>query len=124
MKCGRCGNEVPEEDLYFVQGQYLCEDCAMARQARPQACDVWAVRIATNTRRSLGQTGAEGLTELQRRIYEFIIKSGGASPGVVAEALGVSEEEVRRQFSVLRHCELARAEKRGDEICLVPWVKA
>jgi hypothetical protein len=40
----------------------------------------------------------------------------------VAEALGVSEEEVRRQFSVLRHCELARAEKRGNEVYLVPWV--
>ncbi|MGB9887300.1 MAG: hypothetical protein ACPLRW_09910 [Moorellales bacterium] len=48
MKCGRCGSEVPEYDLYLVQGQYLCEDCAMARQTRLQACDVWAVRIALN----------------------------------------------------------------------------
>ena len=52
----------------------------MAVQNRPQPCDVWAVRIATNTRRSLGQTGAEGLTELQRRIYEFITRSGGGEP--------------------------------------------
>lgn len=93
----------------------------MAVQNRPQPCDVWAVRIATNTRRSLGQTGAEGLTELQRQIYEFITRSGGASLRAVAEALGLSEEEVRRQFAVLRHCELARAEKRGNNIYLVPW---
>jgi len=121
VNCARCGNEVSADDLYYVQGQYLCEDCAMAAQRGPKPCDVWAVRIATNTRRSLGQTGTEGLTEVQRRIYEYIKETGGATARSIGEALGLSEEQVRREFAVLRHCELGRAEKRGDEVYLVPW---
>lgn len=70
MRCERCGNEVALEEIYQVQGQQLCEDCAIASQKGPKACDVWAVRIATHTRSSLGHKGAEGLTELQRKIYD------------------------------------------------------
>lgn len=121
MKCARCGQDFLKEDLYFLNGRYLCEDCAMAALEGPKPCDVWAVRIATNTRRSLGQTGTEGLTEVQRKIYEYIKETGGATAASIAEALGVGVEQIRREFAVLRHCELARAEKRGEEIYFVPW---
>lgn len=113
VRCARCGAEVPADEIYQVRGQELCEDCAMAASQGPRPCDVWAVRIATNTRRSLGQSGTEGLTPRQRQIYEYIKEQGGAPAGQIAAALGLTAEEVRREFAVLRHCELGRAEKRG-----------
>jgi hypothetical protein len=43
-----------------------------------KACDPWAVYTATRTRETSGLNGAEGLTELQKAIYEFVKSKGKA----------------------------------------------
>ncbi|TDA64062.1 MAG: hypothetical protein D9V47_14495 [Clostridia bacterium] len=121
MHCVRCGSEVDPDEIYQVQGQQLCEDCAMAAQKGPKACDVWAVRIATHTRSSLGHQGTEGLTELQSKIYDYIRSTGGATAREITEALEITAAQFEREFAILRHCELGRATKRGNEVYFIPW---
>ncbi|GAW92545.1 hypothetical protein [Calderihabitans maritimus] len=119
--CPECGREVDSDDLYEISGRKMCDDCAMERQNRPQPCDVWAVRIATNTRRSLGMQGTEGLTEKQKAIYDFIKSRRGATLEELMQQFNLKENEIRKEIAILRHCELARAHKRGNEIVYVPW---
>ncbi|MFI5384107.1 MAG: hypothetical protein ACHQXK_07735 [Methanosarcina thermophila] len=67
-----------------------------------------------------GLEGIDGLTELQKAIYEFIISSGGAKKEEVAKKFGISLLETENQFALLRHCELVKGQKRADYIYLVP----
>jgi len=119
--CTKCGQEASPEDIYTVNGQGMCEDCALANQSAPKPCDVWAVRIATNTRKQLGMQGTEGLTERQAAIYEFIAAKNGATMADLQREFNLAESELRKELAVLRHCELGRAEKRGVEVYYVPW---
>jgi len=72
MKCSRCGREVSEDNSYQHLGQTLCEDCYIDIRYPAKACDPWAVYTVTRSRETLGLKGTEGLTELQKAIYEFI----------------------------------------------------
>ncbi|GAW94248.1 hypothetical protein [Calderihabitans maritimus] len=119
--CPQCGREVDQDDMYQVNGQEMCDDCALERQNIPKPCDVWAVRIATNTRKSMGMRGTEGLTDRQKAIYEFISSQKGATLEQLKQKFSLTENEIRKEIAVLRHCELARAHKRGNDIYFVPW---
>jgi hypothetical protein len=72
MKCSRCGREISADDGYQHLGQTLCEDCYIDIRYPAKACDPWVVYSAIRSRGSLGLKGAEGLTELQKTIYEFV----------------------------------------------------
>ena len=86
-----------------------------------KACDPWAVYTATRTRGKVGQEGAEGLSDLQKEIYNFVKTSGKATLEEIMKKFGLSVKEMQTQMAVLRHCELVRGQKEGNKIYLVPF---
>ncbi len=113
VRCQKCGAPVKPEEVFNFEGQVLCEDCYVEVASRPKPCDPAAVSAA-RAARLVGQHGATHLTELQQKIYQFLKERGQAARDEVAQALGVSGEEIERQFAVLRHLELVRAFKGED----------
>ncbi|MFC1995145.1 hypothetical protein ACFLVK_01915, partial [Chloroflexota bacterium] len=79
------------------------------------------VYSATRTRESSGLKSTEGLTELQRAIYEFIRDKGKVTGGEVMENFNISEGELKTQLAILRHCELTKGHKEGNRVYLVPF---
>jgi len=121
MKCNRCGREIQESDAYMHLGETLCEDCYLDMRFEVKACDPWAVHSATRFRQNSGLKGAEGLTELQKAIYELVKSKGKVTREEVRESLSLPEPEMQRQLAILRHCELVKGHKEGDKLHLVPF---
>ena len=119
MKCDRCGHEIPESDAHTHLGETLCEDCYLDVRLEVKACDPWAVHSATRFRESSGLKGTEGLTEVQKEIYEFVTRKGKVTKEELIENLNLSEQEMQTQLATLRHCELVKGHKEGDEVYLV-----
>jgi hypothetical protein len=67
-------------------------------------------------RKQLGQSGTEGLTELQKHIYDTVAERGTISKDELLGKLNLSPAEFERQFVVLRHCELLRSFKQGETV--------
>jgi len=106
---------------YQHLGQTLCEDCYIDIRYPAKACDPWAVYTATRSREILGLKGTEGLTDLQKTIYELIKGKGKVTREQLIEYFKLSEAELQRQLATLRHCELVRGYKERDSIYLVPF---
>jgi len=102
-------------------GETLCEDCYLDIRYPAKACDPWAVYSATRSRESLGLKGAEGLTDLQKAIYEFVKSNGKVTREEVMKNFNLTEPETQIQLAILRHCELVKGHKEGDKVYLVPF---
>lgn len=120
MKCSRCGREISEDESYIHQGQVLCEDCLMEIGLHAGKCEPWASYLATHTRESSGMKGTEGLTELQKKVYEFINNQGKATREEIKQSLSLSEAEMDAQLTPLMHSELVKERSEGGNIYLVP----
>jgi len=121
MKCQRCHREITEDQGYPHAGETLCEDCYLDIRFPAKACDPWAVYSATRTREQSGLKGTEGLTYLQKEMYAFVKENGKVTVAEMMEKLGLSVKEMQTQLAVLRHCELVKGHKDGDNIYLVPF---
>ena len=121
MKCEICQTEIAGDDVYIQRGLELCEDCYMKDRNPVNTCDPFAVRAATGLRGSLGVKGKEGLTPLQKEIYEFIINKGKSTAPEITERFDITLQDLNRTVATLRHCELVRGQKEGDEVYLVPF---
>ena len=121
MKCNRCDREVKKGDSYTHFGETLCEDCYLDMRLGVKACDPWAVHSATRLRESSGLAGAEGLTDLQKAIYELVKNKGKVTRQEMIEILSLSESEILAQLAILRHCELIKGHKEGHNVYLVPF---
>ncbi|MCW4046983.1 MAG: hypothetical protein NWE99_05400 [Candidatus Bathyarchaeota archaeon] len=121
MQCDRCRISLNDGEGYDFHGKVLCEDCYMYETNPPKACDPTAVSSALSMRKQLGQSGTEGLTELQKQIYSIIEAKGKITKEELAAQLGLKLEELEQQFAILRHCELVRAAKEGDKVYLTKW---
>jgi late competence protein required for DNA uptake (superfamily II DNA/RNA helicase) len=121
VKCQVCGCELSGEDCIEDEGKVFCEDCYIEGHHKIQACNPWAVRSKKLFREEAGLEGTEGLTELQKAIYEFIVSSGGAKKEEIAKKFEISLLETENQFALLRHCELLKGQKRTDGVYLVPF---
>ena len=121
VKCQRCGREVPRDDSFIRGTQTLCEDCYLKGSQQIQACDPFAVRSAERFRKLSGFEAAEGLTELQKAIYDFI-KSKGKVTGVeLLSSLHISVKELENQVAILRHCGLVKGQKEGNKVYLTSF---
>ncbi len=120
-KCARCQCDIPGEDVYYYQEQQVCEDCYMEVLQRPKTCDVTAVQMAKKHRKATGQTGTEGLLEIQQKIYNYVKSKGKVTRRQVMDDLNISELELDKQIAVLRHCELVKGRKEGTRVYLVPF---
>jgi ribosome-binding protein aMBF1 (putative translation factor) len=121
MKCNRCGSEISQNESYDYFGEILCEDCYIDARYPAKACDPWAVYSATRTRESSGQQGTEGLTELQKSIYEIVKSKGKVTGEEIIANLGISQHDLESQFAILRHCELIKGRKDGSKVYIVPF---
>jgi len=121
MKCNRCGCEIPYNESYTYRGETLCEDCYMDIRLGVKACDPWAVYSASRFRESRDLKESEGLSELQKGIYEFVKSKGKVTREEVMEKLSLSEQEIQIQLAILRHCELVKGHKENDKVYLIPF---
>jgi hypothetical protein len=121
MQCNRCRREITEADSYTHMGETLCEDCYLDVRLEVKACDPWAVHSATRFRERSGLKGAEGLTGLQKEIYELVKRKGKVTREEVRESLSLPEPEMQRQLAILRHCELVKGRKQGKKVYLIPF---
>lgn len=112
MKCDKCSSEIPSGDDYEHSGRTLCEDCYLDVVAAPKTCDPWAVYSAKNT-----MTRETTLTPGQQKILDFIAANGAVQMERICTNLGITEEAFRRDFATLRHMELARGCKQGEQVC-------
>jgi recombinational DNA repair protein (RecF pathway) len=121
VKCNRCGRDVPAENSYQHLGEMLCEDCYIDIRYPAKACDPWAVYSATRSRESAGLEGTEGLTEPQKKIYEFVKGKGKVTREEILANFNLKNTELQTNLATLRHCELVKGRKEGNCIYLVPF---
>ncbi len=114
MLCDRCGADVEPEEIREHAGQKLCEDCYLEAITQIKACDPWAVHLAKSDK----GRGSLSLTPAQERLYQLVKEKKEIAFPEAARELGLNEEEVRREFATLRHMEILRAFKRGDEVLI------
>jgi len=118
IRCSRCNQELADGEGLVHRDETLCEDCYIDAAYPPKTCDPWAVYAATRSRESMGQQCAEGLTELQKAIYEFIKSRGKVTGQELIKHFGLSPSELQTQATTLRHCELVRGQKEDGKIYL------
>jgi len=114
VTCDRCHSQISKDQSYEWYGKRLCEDCYIDVLQPPKPCDPAAVASAKATRAQLGLRGAEGLTPLQKQIYELIKEKGKITRDELARHFDLPQWELEKQFAVLRHCELVRGFKEGQ----------
>jgi len=88
---------------------------------RLQSCDPWAVYSAKRFRKLAGLQGAQGLTEQQRRIYEFIKSKGKVTFEELYRTVHLPQQELENQLAVLRHCELIKGQSEDGKVYIVPF---
>ena len=120
MKCSRCNREISEDQRYVHQGKVLCEDCLMDIGLSIKECDPWATYVDTHTRERMGLKGAEGLTEMEKKVYEFVKSKGKATREEVMEKFSLSELDLKAQLITLMHSELVKEHSEGDQMYLIP----
>ncbi|MBI9083543.1 MAG: DeoR family transcriptional regulator [Desulfobacterales bacterium] len=112
MKCETCLTAISPGEGYEHSGRTLCEDCYLDVVAAPKTCDPWAVYSAKNT-----MSQEVTLTHEQQKILDLIKARGPIDLEQICAALGITEEEFRRDFATLRHMELAGACQKEGQIC-------
>jgi predicted transcriptional regulator len=95
------------------------EDEALSE--RVQSCDPWAVYSAKRFRKLAGLRGAQGLTEQQRAIYEFIQSKGKVTFEELRRAVHLADQELENQLAILRHCELIKGQSEDGKVYVVPF---
>ena len=112
MNCEKCAAAIDPEESFQHAGQTLCEDCYMDVMTAPKACDPWAVYTAKDL------AGKEfTLTSSQQRILDLITNNGPLTAEEICKQLAINEDDFQRNFATLRHMELARGFKKGDQVC-------
>ncbi len=119
MKCKRCGREIADDEGFSYQGNILCEDCYMEVGLHPKGCEPWASYIATHTPGGSGPKGGQGLTDLQKKVHEFIKSKGKVPREEVMANFKLSEADIDTQMTALFHSELVKELREGSKVYLV-----
>lgn len=123
MNCEKCNAQIPEDEQYHHAGKVLCEDCYIEFIEPPRTCDVTAVYSAKISRKMAGHVGTEGLTELQKDIYNFIKEEGPVTPDQILQKLKLEKWQLEKNFATLRHCELVSGYKENNQVYVKIWEK-
>ncbi|MDD1749674.1 MAG: hypothetical protein LUO89_07340 [Methanothrix sp.] len=121
IRCQNCGKEIAEDEVFATEGKTLCEDCYIAVGRRIRVCDPWGERSKMVFRESHGLQGTDGLTDLQKNMYEFIKAKGKATRQELMEQFKLPAADLENQFAILRHCQLLKGRKEGDTVYIVLW---
>ena len=119
--CINCGKQVPKKWTFEVSSGIICEDCYIDKQQIIKVCDPMAVHSAKIIRELSGQKGTEGLTDLQKQIYDLVKSKGQVEHDDLIQTFNLSTIELENQIAVLRHCELLKGKKIDDKVFLVPF---
>jgi len=117
-RCEKCQSDCEPDDLRDLAGRQVCEDCFLDGVEITKTCDPWAVHSAKST---LPAQGLPPLTPLQQQLYDLIVQEKELTPAEAAGRLQVSEVDLRREFSTLRHLELLKGKKTPDGVVLTPF---
>jgi len=119
--CPGCGKEIPGNEYVKENRRVLCEDCYLEGHQIIKFADPMAVRSKKLFRKQHGLKGTEGLTELQKELYDFIQAEGRATSEQISKLFGLTPQETIDQLAILRHCELVKWRKIEDEIYMVTF---
>ena len=119
--CPVCGKEIPGAEYVAENGQSTCKDCYLERHQIVKFADPMAVRSKKLFRKQHGLKGKEGLTELQKELFDFIQIEGQVTPDKISGLFGLTHQETIDQLAILRHCELVKGRKIENEIYMVPF---
>jgi len=65
--------------------------------------------------------GTEGLTEQQKKIYEFVREKDKVTREEILANFNLKDTELQAYLATLRHCELVKGRKEGSRIYVVPF---
>ena len=121
MKCDTCGVAIASGDEREHHGRRFCEDCYMVVLSPLKTCDPWAVHSAKQYEKFAGNT--KQLTQIQSEILQILKAEGAIAPLALLGKLTGNMQliDLQREFSILRHMEKARAEKRDEDIVWRLW---
>lgn len=123
MFCQKCNAEIPAGEEVIYRGQTLCEDCYVELLEPPRSCDVAAVHAAKSARKAAGQEGTDGLTDLQKSLYNYVETEGPVTHAQIMEHLNLSRLQLDKNFAILRHCELLRAFREDGQVFVTVWTQ-
>jgi hypothetical protein len=110
-ECDNCGISIEKGEECEHLAQTICEDCYFDAVNPPKACDPWAVHTAKS---SMAQ--GQQLTPLQDKILSLLEERGRLTAKELLSQLEINDSEFRNAFATLRHMELARGFKEGEEV--------
>jgi hypothetical protein len=113
--CDKCGAALNPDEAREYAGRKLCEDCYMDALSPTQTCDPWAVHTAKSLK---DLPGGHALTPMQQKLYDLVKERGEVPVPEAAALLGLTEDELRREFAPLRHMEMLRGCKKDNLILL------
>ena len=113
--CGKCGDAYDPAEAREYQGKMLCEDCYLDAMSPTKVCDPWAVHTAKSLK---DLPGGHALSPLQQKLDDLVKQRGEVPILEAAAQLGLTEDDLRREFAPLRHMEKLRACKKDDLILL------
>ena len=119
MQCHKCQRKILESESLKHNGETLCEDCYIDAISPAKACNPWAVYLATRTRERSGLNDVEGLTPIQKEVYEFIKNKEKVTAEEVMINFHITQPDLENVIATLRHCELVRGQKEDDKVYLV-----
>ena len=82
-------------------------------------CDPWATYVDTRTRAHSGFKGTEGLTELEKKVYDHVKNKGRITREEVMTDLNLSDTELKTQLVPLMHSELIKEIGEGGNLYLI-----
>jgi hypothetical protein len=113
--CAKCGAGFDPGEARAYAGQVLCEDCYLDALSPAQVCDPWAVHTAKSLK---NLPGGHDLSPMQQKLFDLVKERGEIPIPEAAAQLGLSEDDLRREFAPLRHMEKLRACKKDNLILL------
>ena len=113
--CAKCGAAYDSAEAREYLGQMFCEDCYLDALSPTKVCDPWAVHTAKSLK---DLPGGHDLTPVQQQLYDLVQERGEVPILEAAAHLGLTEDDLRREFAPLRHMEKLRAFKKDDLILL------
>jgi hypothetical protein len=111
MKCDTCGGKIDSGEQFHHGGKTFCEDCYLDIATIPKTCDPWAVHTAKST-----PIMGDGLSSVQQKMLDLIKKNGPMTAEQISAELSIDGDEFQRNFATLRHMELAKGMKRGEQV--------
>jgi hypothetical protein len=119
-KCDTCGCDLSNEESYSLQGKTLCEDCHMEETHPVKVCNPLPVMAAKKMIGS-NKDPRDRLDELQKAIYNHIVNNQKVTSEQLCSKFNLTEVKLNNQLATLRHLELVKGKKDGNNVYIVPF---